>query len=98
MAEGLFRDAVKKRSDIEVSSAGVATSHGHRPVSTQWRSSARGVWIFQKIRSEPISEELVENATHIFAMTRGHLETIQGSFRGCGENVSPLRIRAFSPA
>ena len=77
MAEGLFRDAVKNRGDVTVASAGVGTIHGQPPslhaveVLRPW-----GIDI-SRLRSQPLSEELVEKATHIFAMTRGHLETIQ---------------------
>ncbi|HEX8311648.1 MAG TPA: ribose 5-phosphate isomerase B, partial [Chthoniobacteraceae bacterium] len=77
MAEGLFRDAVKARTDIEISSAGVATGHGQPP--SQHAVEVLRPWgvDISKIRSQPISDELVEKATHIFAMTRGHMETIQ---------------------
>jgi RpiB/LacA/LacB family sugar-phosphate isomerase len=80
MAEGLFRAAVKDQPDIEVSSAGVATGYGQPPsphaveVLRPW-----GVDI-AALRSQPLTEDLVESATHIFVMTRGHLEAIQMYF------------------
>ncbi len=77
MAEGLFREAVKERGDVTVASAGVGTIHG-QPPSLHAVEVLRPLGIdISRIRSQPLSEELVENATHIFAMTRGHLETIQ---------------------
>ena len=80
MAEGLFREAVKARGDVTVSSAGVGTIHG-QPPSLHAVEVLRPLGIdITRIRSQPLSEELVENATHIFAMTRGHLETIQNVF------------------
>ena len=77
MAEGLFRHAVKGQKGIEVSSAGVGTIHGQPP--SQHSVEVLRPWgiDISKIRSQPLSDELVEKATHIFAMTRGHLETIQ---------------------
>ena len=77
MAEGLLREAVKGRGDVTVASAGVGTVHG-QPPSTHSVEVLRPLGIdITRIRSQPLSEELVEKATHIFAMTRGHLETIQ---------------------
>jgi len=76
MAEGLFRDAVKNRDDFDVSSAGVGAAFGQAPsphaveVLRPW-----GIDITD-IRSQPLSDELVEWATHIFVMTRGHYETV----------------------
>ena len=76
LAEGIFRHAVKGRKDVEVASAGVATGYGQRPSENgvvalkQW-----GIDI-SKIRSQPLTDELVEWATHIFAMTSGHLDAI----------------------
>ena len=77
MAEGLFRDATKKRKDIEVASAGVGTVYG-QPPSAHSVEVLRPLGIdISKIRSQPLTEELVNWATHIFVMTRGHLDTIE---------------------
>ena len=71
-----MRHAAKNRRDIEIASAGVATGHGQPPsengvvVLREWKIDIAG------IRSQPLSDELVEWATHIFAMTRGHLDAI----------------------
>ncbi len=76
MAEGIFRHTVKDQGGFEVASAGVGTIHGQPPsphaveVLRPW-----GIDI-SRIRSQPLTEELVEWATHIFVMTRGHLETV----------------------
>ena len=76
MAEGLLRHAAKHRGDISVASAGVATGHG-QPASEnsvialrQWNIN------ITDIRSQPLTDELVEWATHIFGMTRSHLDAI----------------------
>ncbi len=87
IAEGLFRDAVKDRPDVTVASAGVGTIHGQPP-------SAHAVEVLRplgvdisRLRSQPISEELVEKATHIFAMTRGHMEAIHTVFPEAAEKT-----------
>ena len=84
MAEGLFRHAVRNRKDVHVASAGVATSHGQRPSENgvealrQWNIDIRS------IRSQPLSDDLVTWATHIYAMTRSHLDA---------RALGPLRFR-----
>src|SRR4051794_36922817 len=80
MAEGFFRRLVGNRNDVEIASAGVHAVHGQPPslhavhVCDQEGIDIRG------LRSQPLTEELVQRATHIFAMTAGHLETIQMLF------------------
>ena len=87
MAEGLLREAVKGRGDVTVASAGVGTVHG-QPPSTHSVEVLRPMGIdITRIRSQPLSEELVEKATHIFAMTRGHMETIQLFFPEAAEKT-----------
>ena len=76
MAEGLFRHAVRDREDIEVASAGVAAGYGQKPSDNgiealrQWNIDIRN------IRSQPLTDDLVSWATHIYAMTRSHLDAI----------------------
>ncbi|HZJ15005.1 MAG TPA: low molecular weight protein arginine phosphatase, partial [Chthoniobacteraceae bacterium] len=75
MAEGLFREAARQFGDIKVSSAGVGAIHGQMP-SSHAIEVLRPLGIdISRQRSQPLSDELVAQATHIFAMTRGHLET-----------------------
>ena len=80
MAEGLLRDAIKNRKDITVASAGVGAVYGQPP-------SAHSVEVLRplsiditKIRSQPLTQKIVEWATHIFVMTRGHRDTIEMIF------------------
>ena len=95
MAEGLFRAAAKNLPGIEVSSAGVATGYGQPPsahaieVLRPW-----GVNISQ-IRSQPLTDEMVEEATHIFVMTRGHLDTLCMYFPEAAEKT--FLVREFDP-
>ena len=95
MAEGLFRAALKNRRDVEVSSAGVSTGWGQAPsehavqVLRKW-----GIDISQQ-RSQPLTDALIEEATHIFVMTRGHLDTIQLFFPSAADKT--FLIREFDP-
>ncbi len=71
-----MRHAARNRGDIEVASAGIATGYGQQPSDfgiealRQWNIDISGV------RSQPLTDELVEWATHIFGMTRSHLDAI----------------------
>ena len=91
MAEGILRAAVKGREDIAVASAGVGTVHGQPP-------SPHGVEVLRpwgidisRIRSQPLTATLVDRATHIFAMTGAHLETIHLLFPHGAEKSYLLR-------
>lgn len=80
MAEGLFRKAVESRGDFVVRSAGVAAYPGDKAnPETVKLLSGRGITL-DGFRSQPLSRELVEQATHIFAMTAGHLEALENLF------------------
>jgi RpiB/LacA/LacB family sugar-phosphate isomerase len=80
MAEGLLRDALKVRTDITVSSAGVSAAMG-QPPSWQSVQSMRDLGIdISAHLSQPLSESLVAKATHIFVMTRGHFDMVRRFF------------------
>ena len=80
MAEGLFRQLIGNRQDISVASAGVHATRGQVPsLHAVLALRDQGVDI-TGIRSQPLTATLVERATHIFAMTGAHLETIQMLF------------------
>ena len=77
----------RERNDIEVSSAGVGAIYGQAP-------SAHSVEVLRpwgiditRQRSQPLTEDLVEKATVIFAMTRGHLDTIHMLFPEAAEKT-----------
>jgi glycine hydroxymethyltransferase len=76
MAEGLFRFATRDRAGIEVASAGVAAGHGQRPSENGVESLRQWNIDIRKVRSQPVTDELIEWATHIYAMTRGHLDAL----------------------
>lgn len=80
MAEGLFRKAVGDRDDFEVMSAGVAAYPGDAAnPETVKLLGGRGISL-DGFNSQPVSPELVEQATHIFAMTSDHLEALENLF------------------
>jgi glycine hydroxymethyltransferase len=91
IAEGLFRQLIGNRKDIEVASAGVHAVRGQPPsLYAVQVCQANGVDI-SNLRSQPLTTALVDRATHIFAMTGAHLETIQLLFPQGGEKSYLLR-------
>jgi glycine hydroxymethyltransferase len=91
IAEGLFRGLLGNRKDIEVASAGVHAVRGQPPsLYAVQVSEEEGVNI-AGLRSQPLTPQLVERATHIFAMTGAHLETIHMLFPQGVEKTFLLR-------
>jgi glycine hydroxymethyltransferase len=91
MAEGLFRQMVTGRPDIQVQSAGVSTFPGQPPSQHAISVLADLRIDISKFRSVALSEELVRRASCIIAMTRGHLESIQYLFPEATEKTFLLR-------
>ena len=79
MAEGLFRQATEGKG-YEVSSAGVAASNG-APASAETAAilAEKGATIPQ-FGSRQVNQEILEKASHIFCLTRGHQEVLAGHF------------------
>jgi glycine hydroxymethyltransferase len=92
MAEGLFRELVKGRRDIEVASAGVNAGFGQAPSreGVQVLRDEEGVDI-SRIRSQPVTEALVEETDLIFAMTRDHLNLLEMLFPASADKAHLLR-------
>jgi glycine hydroxymethyltransferase len=91
MALGLFRRLVGNRKDIEADAAGVHAVRGQPPsVHAIDVCRQRGVDI-SSFRSQPLTVTLIERATHIFAMTGSHLETIHLLFPQSAEKTFLLR-------
>jgi glycine hydroxymethyltransferase len=91
MAEALFQSMLGNRRDITVESAGVHAGRGQPP-------SLHAVEVLRKygadlsnFRSQPLTSALVERASHIFAMTASHLETIHYLFPHGAEKTFLLR-------
>ena len=80
MAEGLFRQAVADRPDFVVGSAGVSASRG-TPANRETLAilKKRGVDL-TGFASRRVTKEILNKATHVFAMTRGHLEALEEMF------------------
>lgn len=77
MAEGLFRQLLGNRKDIAVSSAGVSAGRG-QPASGDAVRALQSLGIdLSTFRSQPVSEDLVQQATHIFVMTRDHKRLLE---------------------
>src|SRR5947199_4167548 len=77
IAEGLFRRLIGNRGDIEVVSAVVHAVRGQPPSLYAVQVCAEDATDISDVRSQPLTAALVDRATHIFAMTGAHLETIQ---------------------
>ena len=80
LAEGLFRKAVAARGDFRVSSAGVAASRGE-PASRDTTAvlKKRGVRL-EHFASRPVTVDVLDEATHVFAMTHGHIDALERRF------------------
>ena len=80
MAEGLMRKAIGERKDITTSSAGVAAFPGGAMSSeTQQILKAKNA-IIEDFQSQPVTPELLEQVSHVFAMTEGHLAILMAHF------------------
>jgi glycine hydroxymethyltransferase len=91
IAEGLFRRLTGNRKDIEVASAGVHAVRGQPPSVYAVEVCAEQGTDIRDLRSQPLTGALVDQATHIFAMTGAHLETIQTLFPQSAEKTFLLR-------
>ena len=91
IAEGLFRRLVGNRRDIEIASAGVQSVRGQPPSLYAVQVAEEAGADISQLRSQPLTASLVERATHIFAMTGAHLETIQMLFPQGAEKSFLLR-------
>ncbi len=91
MALGLFRRLLGNRKEIEADAAGVHAVRGQPPSMHAIEvCRKRGVDI-TGFRSQPLTATMVDRATHIFAMTCSHLETIHLLFPEAAEKTFLLR-------
>ncbi|PYI82106.1 MAG: glycine hydroxymethyltransferase [Verrucomicrobia bacterium] len=91
IAEGFFRRLTGNRKDIEVASAGVHAVRGQPPSVYAVEVCAEEGTDISDLRSQPLTGALVDRATHIFAMTGAHLETIQTLFPQSAEKTFLIR-------
>lgn len=95
MAEALFRELVKDRADYEVASAGTGAEDGDlASMHTEQLMHERGHDL-ARFRSRSLSPELVSQATHIFAMARSHLRSIESMFPQAGDKS--YLVSEFAP-
>jgi glycine hydroxymethyltransferase len=98
MAEGLFRALVKGRRDIEVASAGVSANHGMTPSTDAVRVLRDEESIdISRLRSQPVTEELIEDVDFIFAMTRDHRNLLELLFPAAEGKTHLVREFEDSP-
>ena len=91
IAEGFFRRLLGNRKDIEVVSAGVHAVRGQPPSLYAVQVCAEEGADISSLRSQPVTAALVGRATHIFAMTGAHVETIQTLFPRSADKTFLLR-------
>ena len=80
MAEGLFADMVADRPDFIVGSAGISAMDGQRASGHTADLLKKQRIDLSRFRSRMLTRDLVNEATHIFCMTRGHREAIEHLF------------------
>lgn len=84
MAEGLFEKLTENESEIEsLGSAGVAAYPGDRmshDTAVILKSKGMDVSKSEQFRSREVTEELLTEATYVFAMTSSHLDTLVRAF------------------
>ena len=91
IAEGLFRGLIGNRKDIEVISAGVHAVRGQPPSLYAVQVCEEDGVDISNLRSQPLTAELVDEATHIFGMTGAHLESIHMLFPHGADKAFLLR-------
>jgi len=87
----LFRHLIGNRKDIGVASAGVHAVRGQPPSLYAVQVCEHDGVDISGQRSQPLTNDLVERATHIFAMTGAHLETIHMLFPHGADKTFLLR-------
>lgn len=80
MAEGLFRKLVAGRGDYEVRSAGVGAYDGDL-MSAHSATLLKGAGALNPaFRSQAVTRQLVEEATHIVTLSQSHLRSLAAQF------------------
>lgn len=80
MAEAIFHELVKGRTDYAVASAGVAAAPGmpaSRHTSDLMKERGLDLSVFQ---SRMLDQSMLEAATHVFAMSAHHIAAIESEF------------------
>src|SRR5882724_11391534 len=91
MAEGIFRQAIRGRSDYRVVSAGLGAMEGQSP-SPYAVQAVRELGIdISGQRSRMLTPELVHQADFIFGMTHSHIDTVMLLYPHAAEKTFLLR-------
>ena len=96
MAEGILRRLLKDRPNIHVASAGVNAASGQPPSVYAVEALAEDGIDISRVRSQPVTDALVDRADLIFAMTHAHLETLQMFFPRAANKA--FLVREFDPS
>ncbi len=80
MAEGLFRALTGNPDDYHIESAGVSAATGQRASQHTVDVLKKEKVDLSRFRSQPLTRGMVDRATHIFTMTRGHREFVESLF------------------
>jgi len=91
MAEGLFRKLTAGLKGITAESAGLSAANGQPPSTDAVRALAEMEVDISKLRSQPVTEELLDRATHIFVMTQDHRRLLDLFFPEASGKVALLR-------
>jgi len=90
MAEGLMRHHLGNRMDVQILSAGVSAAKG-APASGASVDALRELGVdLKSFRSQPVTEKLLEQSTHVFTMTREHQRLLELLFPGHRSKVRPI--------
>ena len=77
MAEGLFRTLVGDSTDYHLESAGISAATGQKASQHTVDVLKSEKVDLSRFRSQPLTKAMVDEATHIFAMTQGHREYVE---------------------
>ncbi len=81
MAEGLFRKMTETDKElVSLGSAGVAAFDGDRISPESTDELKRREASLADFRSRSVNKQMLESATHVFAMTAGHLQMLTRAF------------------
>lgn len=94
MAEGLFRKAIAGRNDLTTSSAGVAASKGSPASKETLKALKKRNAELAHFSSRQVTEKILNEASHVFAMTEGHLAALENRFPSHADKF--FLIREFS--
>jgi protein-tyrosine phosphatase len=90
LAEVLFRDLVKAAQDYEVHSAGVGAFSGQAASRHSAKLAKERGLDLSKHQSRAVTIDLVDQATHIFALGRSHLSALLMDYPEAEDKINLL--------